>query len=97
MGDWRKFHSDKRHIVYSSPDIIRHIKSRRIRWVGHEAHMGEDRKLHKVLVGNLEGKRPLVRPRCRWEDGIKMYFREIGWRDWSGFSWLRIGTSGRLL
>jgi hypothetical protein len=59
--------------------------------------MEEERKLHKVMVGKSEGKRPLARPRRRWEDGIKMDLREIGWGVWSGFTWLRIGTVGRLL
>jgi len=65
--------------LYSSPDIIRQIKSRRMRWAGHVARMGEERKLYKVLVGKPEGKRPLGRPRRRWEDGIRMDLREIGW------------------
>jgi hypothetical protein len=60
-------------------------------WVGHFACMGEERKVYKVLVGKPEGKRPL-----RWEDGIRMDLREIGWEG-SGFHWLRMGTSGRLL
>jgi hypothetical protein len=67
------------HNLYSSPDIIRHIKSRRMRWAGHVAHMGEERKVYKVLVGKPKGKRPLRRPRHRWEDGIRMDLREIGW------------------
>jgi hypothetical protein len=65
--------------LYSSPDIIRQIKSRRIRWVGHVAHMGEGRKVYNVLVGNPKGRRPLGRPRHRWEDGIRMDLRGIGW------------------
>jgi hypothetical protein len=64
--------------LYSSPDIIRQIKSRRMRWAGHVARMGEGRKVYRVLVGKLEGKRPLGRPRLRWEDGIKMDLEEIG-------------------
>jgi hypothetical protein len=64
--------------LYSSPNIIREINSRRMRWVGHVAHMGEKRKLYKVLVGRPKGKRPLGRPRHRWEDGIKMDLRETG-------------------
>jgi hypothetical protein len=65
--------------LYSSPDIIRQIKSRRMRWAGHVAHMGEGPNVYRVLVGKPEGKRPLGRPRRRWEDGIKMNLREIGW------------------
>jgi hypothetical protein len=77
-GEWRKLNSWELHNLYSSPDIIRQIKSRRMRWAGHVARMGERRKLYKLLVGRLEGKRPLGRPRRRWEDGIKMDLREIG-------------------
>jgi hypothetical protein len=83
--------------LYSSADIIRQIKSRRMRWAGHVARMGEGREVYRVLVGKPEGKRPLERPRCRWEDGIKMDLTEIGWGVWSGFTWLRIGTVGGLL
>jgi hypothetical protein len=97
-GEWRKLHSGELHNLYSSPDIIRQIKSRRMRWAGRVARMGEGRNVYRVLVGKHEGKRPLERPRCRWEDGTKMDLREIGWgRVWSGFSWLRIGTGGGLL
>jgi hypothetical protein len=83
-GEWRKLHSEELHIFYSSPNIIRQIKSRRMRWVGCVAHMGEERKVHRVLMGKPEGKRPLGRPRRRWEDGISMDVKEIGWRsvDW---------------
>jgi hypothetical protein len=77
---------------------IRQIKSRRMRWVGHVARMGEGRNVYRVLVGKPEGKRTLESPRRRWEDGIKMDHREIGWRGvWSVFTWLRIGTVGGLL
>jgi len=58
--------------LYSSPNIVRLVKSRRMRWAGHAARMGEDRDVHRVLVGKLEGKRPLGRPRRRWEDNIKI-------------------------
>jgi hypothetical protein len=66
-GEWRKLHSEELHNLYSSPDIIRQVKSSRMRWAGHVAHMGEERKMYKVLVGKPEGKRPLGRPRCRWD------------------------------
>jgi hypothetical protein len=66
-GEWRKLHNKELHILYSSPDIIRQIKSRRMLYVGHVARMREERKLYKVLVGKPEGKRPLGRPRRRWE------------------------------
>jgi hypothetical protein len=83
--------------LYSSPDIIRQIKSRRMRWAGHMAHMGEGRNVYRVLVGKPEGKRPLERPRRRWDDGITMDLTEIGWGVWNGFTWLRIGIAGGLL
>jgi hypothetical protein len=73
--------------VYSSPDIIRQIKSRRMRWAGHVARMGEGTNVYRVLVGKPEGKRPLERPRCRWEDGIKMDIEEIGW---GGVEWIHL-------
>jgi hypothetical protein len=73
-------------------------KSRRMRWAEHVARMGEERKVYKVLVGNPEGKRPLGRPRCRWEDVIRTELREIdGGGGWIGFDWLRSGTGGGLL
>jgi hypothetical protein len=87
MGEWRKLHNEELHNLYSSPDIIRQVKSRRMRWAGHVACMGEERKLYKVLVGKPEGKRPLGRPRRRWEDGMRMDLREIG----LGFvDWIRL-------
>jgi hypothetical protein len=67
------------HNLYSSPNIIRQIMSRTMRWAGHVALIGEERRLYKVLVGKPEGKRPLGRPRSRWEEGIRMDLREIGW------------------
>jgi hypothetical protein len=83
-GEWRKLHSEELHNLYSSPDIIRQFKSRRMRWTGHVAGMGEERKAYKVLVGKPEGKIPLGRPRRRWEDGVRMDIREIGFGvvDW---------------
>jgi hypothetical protein len=72
------------HDLYSSPSIIRIIKSRRMRWAGHEARMGEKRNAYRVLVGKPEGKRPLERPRRRWVDNIRMDLGELGWGnvDW---------------
>jgi hypothetical protein len=64
-GEWRELHNEELHNLYSSPDIIRQVKSRRMRWAGHVARMGEDRKVYKVLVGKPEGKRLLGRPRRR--------------------------------
>ncbi|KAJ4444123.1 hypothetical protein ANN_05912 [Periplaneta americana] len=82
-GEWRNLHNTELHALYSSPDIIRNIKSRRLRWAGHVARMGESRNAYRVLVGRPKGKRPLGRPRRRWED-IKMDLREVGYddRDW---------------
>ncbi|KAJ4442380.1 hypothetical protein ANN_03966 [Periplaneta americana] len=82
-GEWRKLNNTELHALYSSPDIIRNIKSRRLRWAGHVARMGEYRNAYRVLVGRPEGKRPLGRPRRRWEDNIKMDLREVGYdREW---------------
>jgi hypothetical protein len=82
MGEWRKLHNEELHNLYSSPDIIRQVKSRRMRWAGHVACMGEERKVYKVLVGKPEGKRPLGKPRRRWEDGIRMDLRDLRGVDW---------------
>jgi hypothetical protein len=65
--------------LYSSPSIIRVIKSRRMRWAGHSARMGERRHAYRILVGKPDGKRLLGRPRRRWVDNIKMDLREVGW------------------
>jgi hypothetical protein len=71
-------HNDELHSLYSSPNIVRVIKSRRMRWAGLAARMGEGRGVYRVLVGRPEGKRPLEKPRRRWEDNIKLDLREIG-------------------
>jgi hypothetical protein len=76
-GSWRELHNDELHNLYSSPNFVRVIKSRRMRWAGHVACMGEGRCVYRVLVGRPEGKRPLRRRRRRWEDTIKMDLREI--------------------
>jgi hypothetical protein len=83
-GEWRKFHNEELHILYSSPNVIRQMKSRRMRWVGHVAHMREERNVYRVLMGKPEEKKPLGRPRRRWEDGIRMDLGEFGWGsvDW---------------
>jgi len=77
-GEWRKLHNGELSDLYSLPNIVRVAKSRRMRWVGHVARMAEGRGVHRVLVGRPEGKRPLGRPRRRWEDNIKMDFQEVG-------------------
>jgi hypothetical protein len=71
-GGWRKLHNEELHNMYSSPGIIRIIKSRRMRWAGHVARMGAKRIVYSLFVGKPEGKRPLRRPRCRWIDDIKI-------------------------
>jgi hypothetical protein len=81
MGEWRKLHNEKLRDFYSSPSIIRIIKSRRMRWAGHVARMGEKRNAYRFLVRNPEGKGPLGRPRRRWVNNIKMDLLEIGWSD----------------
>jgi hypothetical protein len=83
--------------LYSSPNIIRVIKSRKMRWAGHVARMGEEGGVYRVLVGRPEGKRPLGGPMRRWEDNINMHLREIGPMGRTGFGWVRIGSSGGLL
>jgi hypothetical protein len=80
-----KLNNEDLHNLYSSPSIIRMIKSRRMGWEEHVARMGEKRSAYRILVGKLEGKRPLGRPKCRWMNNIKMDLREIVWggMDWS--------------
>jgi hypothetical protein len=87
-GEWRKLYNEELRDLYSSPSIIRIIKSRRMRWAGHVARMGEKRNAYRLLVGKPEGKRPLGRPRRRWVDNIRMYLGEVGWGDvdWIGLA-----------
>jgi hypothetical protein len=96
-GGWRKLHNEELRGLYSSPSIVRAIKARRMRWAGHVARIGEVRGAYNTLVPKSEGRRPLGRPRCRWEDNIKMDLREQGLGMWIGFIGLRIGTGGGLL
>jgi hypothetical protein len=77
-GEWRKLHNEELNDLYPLPNIVRVVKSRRMRWAGHVARMGEDRGVHRVLVGKPEGERTLGRPRRRWEDNIKMDLQEVG-------------------
>ena len=83
-GEWRKLHNEELNNLYSSPNIVWVINSRRMRWAGHVARMGEGRGVYRVLVGKSEGRRPLGRPRHRWEDNIRMDLREVGYGcvDW---------------
>jgi hypothetical protein len=76
------------HYLYSLPNLVRVIKLRITRWAGHVAHKGKGRGVYRVLVGKPEGKRPLARPRCRWEDNIRMDLQEVGWGcvDWIGLA-----------
>jgi hypothetical protein len=78
MGEWRKLHNKELRDLYSLPSIIRIIKTRRMRWAGHVAKIGEKRNAYRLLVGKLEGKRPLGRPRRRWVDNIRMDLGGLG-------------------
>jgi hypothetical protein len=89
---WRKLHNNELHNLYSSPNIVRVIKSGRMRWPGHVARMEEGRGVYRVSVGRPEGKRPLGRPRRRWEDNIKMDLKEIGIDE---ANWIRL-AQGRV-
>jgi hypothetical protein len=84
-GEWRRLHNKELYAFYSSLNITCVIKSRRLRWAGHVARMGERRGAYRALVGKPEGRRPLGRPRRRWEDNIKMDLREVGWE---GIDWI---------
>ena len=79
-------HNEELNDLYSSPNIVRVIKSRRMRWAGHVARMGEDSGVYIVLVGKPEGRRQLGRPRCRWVDNIRTDLQEVecGYMDWIG-------------
>jgi hypothetical protein len=86
-GELRKLHNEELNDLYSSPNILLVIKSRRMRWAWHVARMGEGRDVYRVLVGKPAGKRPLGRPRCRWKDNIKMDFHEVGC---GGTDWIEL-------
>jgi hypothetical protein len=87
-GDWRRLHNEEINDLYSSPNIVRVIKSRRMRWVGNVARIGEERAVYRVLVGEPEGKRPLGRARCRWGDKMRLDLQEVGCGDvdWIGLA-----------
>jgi hypothetical protein len=91
-GEWRKLHNEELHDLYSSPTIVPVIKSRRMRWAGNVARMGEGRDVYRILVGKPEGKSPLGKPRRRWEDNNKIELQEAGCGVWNGLSWLKIET-----
>jgi hypothetical protein len=91
-GEWRRLHDKELHDLHLSPNIIRVIKSRRMRLVGHVARMGEGRGAYRVLVGRPEGRRPLGIPRRRWEYNI---LQKLDGDAWTGFIWLKIGAGGQ--
>ena len=87
-GEWRRWHNEELNGLCSSPNIVRVIKSRIMRWAGHVARMGEERGVYRVLVGKPEGRRPLERPRRRWVDNIRMDLQQVECRymdlSWAG-------------
>ena len=87
-GEWRRLHNEELNDLYSSPNIVRVIKSRRMRCAGHVASMGEKRVVYRLLVGKPEGRRPLGRPRRRWVDNIRMDLQKVGcgYMDWIGLA-----------
>ena len=97
VTEWRRLHNEELNDLYSSHNILRVIKWRRMRWAGHVARMGEERGLYRVLVGKPEGRRPLGRPRRRWANNIRMDLQEVVGCIWTGLGWPRIETSGERL
>ena len=87
-GEWRRLHNEELNDLYSSPNIVRVIKSGRMRWAGHVARMGEVQEMYRVLLGKPEGRRPLGRPRRRWVDNSRMDFQEVGcgYMEWIGLA-----------
>jgi len=85
-AEWRRLHNEELNDLYSSPNIVRVIKARRMRWAGHVARMGEDRWVYRVLLGKPVVRSPLGRPRRRWMNNIRMYLQEVGcgYMDWIG-------------
>jgi len=87
-GEWRRLNNEELNNLYSSPNIVRVIKSRIMRWAAHVARIGEERVVYRVLVGKPEGRRPLGRPRRRWVDNIRTDLQEVGcgYMDWIGLA-----------
>jgi hypothetical protein len=89
-GEWRRLHNEELNDLYSTPNIIRVIKSRIMRWAGHVTRMGEKRGTYRILVGRPEGRRPLGKPRRRWEYNIKMDLQDVGW---VGMDWIELAQN----
>jgi len=87
IREWRKLHNEEFIFLHSSPNIVLVIKSKRMRWAGNVARMGEGRGMYRILVGKPDGKRPLGRPRCSWEYNIKMDLQEVGC---GGMDWIEL-------
>jgi len=94
MGEWRRLHNEELNDLYPSPNIVRVIKSRTMRWAGHVTRMVEKRGLYKFMVGKPEGKRPLGTLRRRWVNNIRMDLQEVGCGKWTGLGGLRVETVG---
>jgi len=88
QGEWRRLHNEELNDLYSSPNVVLVVKSRRMRWAGHVARMGEEMVVYRVLVGKPEGKRPMGRPRRRWVVNIRMDLQELGcvYINWIGLA-----------
>jgi len=93
-GEWRRLHNEELNDLYALPNIVRVTKSRRMRWAGHVARMGEERGVYRVLLGKTEGRRPLGRPRRRWVVILGRIFRRWDVGIWTGLGWPRIQTGG---
>jgi len=87
-GEWRRLHNEELNDLYSSPNIVWVIKLRRMRWAGHVAHMGKERRVYRILAGKPEGRRPLGRPKRRWVGNIRIDLQEVGcgYMDWIGLA-----------